>query len=382
MSENKPKSRPVTSRPRVGILGTGFISDFHIRCLKAIPEVELSAVCDTDPCKATACKKRWDIPHLFSSLPEMLNSGSVDVVHVLTPPVSHAEAALTCMEHGVDVFMEKPVGVSTAECDRLEDCAGRHRRTIGVNHNAVHYPAFLRLIKMIETWRLGNIEHVTACINLPLRQLSAGQHGHWMFREFGNIILEQGPHPLSQIQFLLGPIRDCSAVVSGRRRLNTGVAFHDTWQISLLCDRGTAQLLLSFGRDYLENSLHVIGQDGSALVDLRRNTIQVSEKSRFIDPVDNLRDAFQSSWAKVGQNVTNFAAYTLSFLKIRPPSDPFLLSIAGSIASFYTALQERRSPTMGLSEGTGVIRACERIVRDAAHNLESHSEKEHEHATA
>ena len=367
-------SRP-TGTIRVGVLGAGFISDYHIRPLRAVAQVEVTAVCDADRQKASACQKRWKIPQYFSSLPEMLRSGSVDVVHVLTPPSTHASAARACMESGCHVFVEKPMAVSSAECEQLKACASRSQRTLGVNHNAAFHPAVLRLLQMARNWRLGAIEHVTACVNVPLRQLWAGQHDHWIFREFGNIILEQAPHPLSQIQLLLGPVRECASTVSGLTHLETGVPFHDTWQVSLVCERGTAQLLLSFGREYMENSLHVIGQDGSAFVDLRRNTIRISEKSRFLDPVDNLRDAFRNSGTVLTQGVSSFVGYCLAFLNLRPSGDPFPLGISNSIQSFYDDLRQHRTPAMGLAEGASVIDGCERIVRSAENSLKMPGEE-------
>jgi predicted dehydrogenase len=234
---------------------------------------------------------------------------------------------------------------------------------------------------MIEGWRLGRVEHVTACVNVPLRQLSAGQHDHWMFRDFGNIVMEQAPHSLSQIQALLGPIQNSSASVSGLTQLRTGVPFYDTWQVSLECERGTAQLFLAFGREYQESSLHVIGQDGSAFVDLRRNTLRVADKSRFIEPADNLRDALQNARASASQGIANFLGYGLGFLQLRPPADAFSLSIATSVGRFYEALQQGKEPAMGLEEGAGIVRACESIVQDAARSLNASRREEREHVT-
>jgi predicted dehydrogenase len=364
-------SKPI----RVGILGAGFISDYHIRPLTRLANVELSAICDPDRGKALACQTRWKIPRLFQSLEQMLETGTVDVVHVLTPPPTHAQTAIACLEAGCHVFIEKPLAVSEAECQQIALCARRHHRTTGVNLNAVHFPVFRRLVDSIADWRLGAVEHVSACVNVPLRQLSAGQHDHWMFRKFGNIILELAPHPLSQIQLLLGPVVDCSVLVSGAVSLRSGADFYDTWQIALVCERGTAQLLLSVGREFLVNTMHVIGQDGEAFLDLRRNIIGSSDKSRFVDPADHLRNALISGRNLIRQGLVNFWDYGAAFLKLKPSSDPFSVSIASSIGQFYEALHQGQEPLSGLEAGTGIIAACERIIRAADDSVRSARDK-------
>ena len=211
---------------------------------------------------------------------------------------------------------------------------------LGVNHNNTYHPMFMRLEEVVKQRRMGALQHVSITLNVPLRQLDAGQHGHWMFRKPRNIILEQASHPLSQICRLLGPVRQAVCLVGGEILLNTGNPFYSTWQCSLVCERGTADLFLSFGREFLDYFLHAIGQDGVADIDFRRNTFRLSQKSRFVEPVDNFLDSLRSARSVFGQGVGNALGYTLSFLKLRPASDVFTVGMRGSIAAFYRDLRE------------------------------------------
>jgi predicted dehydrogenase len=361
---------------RTAIVGTGFISDFHIRVLKTIPGVVLTAVCDTDLRKAEAAGRRWGIPRVHDSAVQMLKSGEVDVVHILTPPALHAETALACLEAGCHVLIEKPLAVTTTECRAIKAAAAQHKRTACVNHNAVYQPAFQRLVEGVKTQRLGRVQHVVACANVPLRQLSAGQHGHWMFQRPGNIILEQAPHPLSQIQFLMGSFRTVSSLPSGPIRLKSGALFYDTWQISTVCERGTAQCFLSFGKEYFDFWLYVIGQDGSALVDLRRNAVHFHEKTRFMEPVEQVHIACRGGVTAVLEATRNLADYTLGFLKWKPPTDPFYQSMDGSIRAYYGALSQNPSPPAQLEQATDIIATCEAIAQPTAESVRSRTEGE------
>src|SRR5689334_16908086 len=88
---------------RTGILGAGYISEYHIRALQDCPETVLQAICDADCDKAARLQRKYRIPNCYASLDEMVSARQVDVVHVLVPPAAHAAAALRCLESGCDV---------------------------------------------------------------------------------------------------------------------------------------------------------------------------------------------------------------------------------------------------------------------------------------
>jgi predicted dehydrogenase len=361
----QPSTRPTSQPTRAAILGTGFIADFHARALQATPGVQLAAICDVDASKAAEFRSKWQISEAYDSLCDLLSKSRPDVVHILVPPALHCATAVQCLSARTHVFIEKPVALSLAECDRIAEAARLSGGIVGVNHNQACHPAFLRAEEETRKCRLGRIEHVSTFLSAPLRQLSAGQHNHWMFREPGNILLEQAPHPLSQIIRLLGPVRSAACSASGAQTLSTGKVFFDTWQVSLVCERGPAQLLLAFGRDHLEFSLQIIGQDATAHVDLRRNTIYVFDKTRFVEPMDQLINNWREGRSLASQGLTNFRDYCLGFLKLRPPSDTFSVGMNTSIQRFYGDLHAGVPPRMGLPEARAVIEACEKIAAAA-----------------
>ena len=347
---------------RVGVLGAGTHADWHARILKKIPGVALRAVCDTELSKASQLQQRWGIPQAYASLDRMLESGELDVVHVVTPPQFHAACAIECLEGGCHVFLEKPAAVSVSECEQIAAAMARSGRKLGVNHNLTFNPAFLGLLRAVQERRLGRIENVTVFFNMPFRLPSAGRH--WMFQNIGNIVYEAGPHPFSLVYRLIGKVRHASTVVSRETVLPNGRSFHGAWQTSLLAERGTAQCFLSFGTEYMDLWIHVVGQDGAAFADLRRNTLRVSEKSRFLPPVDDLLDSLRGGAPICRQGISNFANYALGFLGLKPPGDLFYTTMQGSMSAFYDALGAGKDPAIGLEEGQGVIEACAAVIKD------------------
>jgi len=352
---------------QIGIQGAGFIADFHARALKSIPGIHLAAVCDPIPERAERFARKWDIPRTCNSVEAMLDDRNLQALHVLIPPTLHASAVDSCLGRELAVLVEKPLAVSAGDCRRLSQKLAENGRgqTVGVNQNFLFHPAFKQIVGWIRECRLGGIQHVTAFSSVPLRQLSAGDHEHWMFQEPGNIILEQAPHPLSQIIYLLGPVRNVSTLVSGEMQLSTGVPFHRIWQVAMTCERGTAQCYFHFGSEYRDSWIHVLGQDGAAVADLRRDSAHMSEKTRFLEPVDDFLEGGVKAMSEARQAIANFKQYAKSILLKKPGGDAFSRSFCNSIGAFYAALQGGPEYPAGFDHATAVMEACELIINSA-----------------
>ena len=122
---------------RVGLLGAAYIVDAHVKALRALPEVELAAVCDLSKGRAEAAAASYGIGRAFTSLDEMLRSG-VTAVHVLTPPQLHTDLARQCLEAGVHALIEKPMGVSASACREVAELATRRGLALGLDYGLTH----------------------------------------------------------------------------------------------------------------------------------------------------------------------------------------------------------------------------------------------------
>ena len=77
---------------RAGLVGAGYISEYHAMALQKLPGVVLAGICDLDRARAATIAERFGIPGAYGSLKEMAAAARLDVVHVLTPPAFHAAA--------------------------------------------------------------------------------------------------------------------------------------------------------------------------------------------------------------------------------------------------------------------------------------------------
>jgi predicted dehydrogenase len=348
---------------KVALVGAGFIADYHAAALRRLPDTSIVGVVDHDASRAEALGSRWSIS-VFPTLDALLKVRP-DVVHILTPPPVHASAALACLDADCHLFIEKPVTVSSRECDEIVRASARRQRVVGVNQNALYHPAFQQMTRWIRERWLGRVEHVTAWWNVPLPQIQQRQFGHWMFAEPVNILLEQAVHPLSQIVYLLGQPLSCSVVTGDCVPLAADRSFVSTWTATLRCQRGTATCHLSFGRSFSETALHVIGEDGVAYADLRRNLARLSWKTKYIEQTDDLVNGIAAGGRTIHDAVLNFARYCLAFLKLRERSDPFYTGIEDSILAFHAAVRDGRPAPVSLAFGSTLVRACEMMAKAA-----------------
>ncbi len=193
------------SNKTVVLVGAGNIAHAHAAAIREIPGVSLLGVIDVNPAAARALASTYGASQVFATAEEAIASGA-DAFHILTPPDLHLRSALPYVQAGKTVLLEKPIGVSVAECDALRSAAQASGAVIGVNQNLIFNPAYVQLKQAVQSGRLGKPLYVDYVYEVPLRQLAARQFGHWMFREPVNILLEQAVHPLSQVVDLAGAV--------------------------------------------------------------------------------------------------------------------------------------------------------------------------------
>src|SRR5262249_49765089 len=111
-----------TPRFRVALVGCGRIAQTHCGYLRGLPQVELVGACDVNPAGREAFTNRWQLPS-FADVDELLSAAQPDVVHVVTPPATHAPLAIQLLKAGVHVLVEKPFAVTTAEAGEMRAVA-------------------------------------------------------------------------------------------------------------------------------------------------------------------------------------------------------------------------------------------------------------------
>ena len=109
---------PENEKVKFAIVGSGHIGKRHAEMIRRDPEGELVAMVDVRS-KSECGADDFDVP-FFNSIEELLASGlEFDVVNICTPNGLHAEQAIKALETKHNVVVEKPMGLSKDQCEKV-----------------------------------------------------------------------------------------------------------------------------------------------------------------------------------------------------------------------------------------------------------------------
>jgi predicted dehydrogenase len=113
-------------KTRVAIIGTGGIAPAHMEGLQCLSDrAEVVAAMDVDVTRVKEFCTKFSISSPYTEVAAMLLQEKPQLVHICTPPGTHCDLSIQCMEAGAWVLCEKPICASLAELDRLADAERR-----------------------------------------------------------------------------------------------------------------------------------------------------------------------------------------------------------------------------------------------------------------
>ena len=123
---------------RAGVIGVGYLGQFHAEKYASLPQVELAGVADADPARAALIAQKLNT-RSFSDPAELL--GSVDLVSIVVPTILHHRVAKQFLEQGIHVLLEKPITVTLEQADELIGLARDKGCVLQIGHIERFSPA-------------------------------------------------------------------------------------------------------------------------------------------------------------------------------------------------------------------------------------------------
>ena len=123
---------------KIGIIGCGGIANGkHMPSLKKLPDIEMVAFCDIIPERAVKAAGQYGAENAktFSDYKDLLKIDEIDVVHVCTPNISHAEISIAAMEAGKHVMCEKPMAKTAAEARLMLEAHKKTGKLLSIGYN-------------------------------------------------------------------------------------------------------------------------------------------------------------------------------------------------------------------------------------------------------
>ena len=159
------KTVDAQKKVRIGIIGTGWIADSHIRSYKKQPDVEIVAGCDLIPGKAAAFFKKHEVEGVktdYASHKEMLDDESLqlDAVSICTYNRQHAAPAIYALKKGVHVLLEKPMCVTLEEAVEICRAEKETGKILSIGFQP-RLDANMKMIKrIVESGELGQVYYI------------------------------------------------------------------------------------------------------------------------------------------------------------------------------------------------------------------------------
>ncbi|NOU65674.1 gfo/Idh/MocA family oxidoreductase [Paenibacillus sp. LMG 31461] len=145
---------------RIGIIGCGGIANGkHLPSLSKLSNVELVAFCDIIQESAATAATKYGIEGALvcEDYREVLQDATIDIVHVLTPNISHAEISIAALEAGKHVMCEKPMAKTAEDAKRMVETAKRTGKKLTVGYNNRFRPDSQHLKNVCADGELGHI---------------------------------------------------------------------------------------------------------------------------------------------------------------------------------------------------------------------------------
>ena len=142
---------------RWGLLSTANINRALIPPLKASKRNRLVAVASRSQAAAEKYAHEWKIPRAFGSYDALLNSRDVDVIYNPLPNGLHAEWTIKALQAGKHVLCEKPMALSLAEMDAIQNASRQTGRVVAEAFMYRHHAQTLQVTDMVQSGKLGKV---------------------------------------------------------------------------------------------------------------------------------------------------------------------------------------------------------------------------------
>lgn len=220
----------------VGLIGFGFAGrTFHAPVIRAVAGLRLVAILQR---KGDDAANRYPDVRIARNLEQLLASGSIQLVVIATPNVSHFDLARQCLLAGRHVVIDKPFATTYVEAAELVSLAEKCKRLLSVYQSRRFDGDFKTVCNLIASEVLGRIVLFESHYDRYRLQLRPGA---WREQAGpGNgVFFDLGPHLIDQALTLFGTPEAVSADIRIER---DGAVVDDAFNVTLLYPRLRVQL--------------------------------------------------------------------------------------------------------------------------------------------
>src|SRR3954451_18221803 len=176
----------------IGVVGFGYWGPNLVRNFANSESSRVLAVSDLDPAKLALSRRLYPTVVTTPDFRELLKHGAIEAIAIATPVHTHYELAMTALQAGKHVFVEKPLAPTSDQARRLIDEADRRNLILMVDHTFLYTPAVQKIHELLLEGALGDVYYYDSI------RSSLG-----LFQSDVNVIWDLAVHDISIIQYIL-----------------------------------------------------------------------------------------------------------------------------------------------------------------------------------
>lgn len=154
--------------------------------------------------------RRHNVPRFYTDADKLINDPGINAVYVATPPGSHAEYALKIIRAGKPVYIEKPMALNYAECQKINKEADKNKIPVFVAYYRRTLPGFNLIKDLINKGEIGQMRFVRIQLFKPLSEEERSGNLPWRVKpelSGGGHFFDLASHQLDYLDYLLGPVQ-------------------------------------------------------------------------------------------------------------------------------------------------------------------------------
>lgn len=194
---------------RYALIGCGRISTNHIKAALN-NKLEIVAVCDVVPENMESVLKNNGVDtdqsiKRYEDYKKMIEENDLDLVSIATESGLHGQIALYCIEHHINVIIEKPMAMSLEEADKIIDLANKAGVKVSACHQNRFNIAVQKMRKALESGRFGRLSHGSIHVRWNRNRdyyEQAPWRGTW--KNDGGALMNQCIHGIDLLRWMMG----------------------------------------------------------------------------------------------------------------------------------------------------------------------------------
>lgn len=340
---------------RFGMVTYGKVARLQVAAMRGVDGVELAGVWGRDRAKREAFASEFGIKP-YESMRAMADAG-VEVAVVSSPHLIHREHAIEALEAGMHVLVEKPLAISTGDCDAMIDAAARAGKTLGVISQRRWFPAVRRVKDAIDAGKIDApvlADVVVFGWRDEAYYKSDPWRGSWS-GEGGGVLVNQAVHQLDILLWYMGPVAE---VHSYWGNLNHPyIEVEDTAVAVLRFESGALGSIIASNsqKPGIYAKVHVHGRNGATA------GVQTDGGMMFIAGMAGIAEPAKIDLWTIPGEEGKPAAWEAEDAMLYGRVEPNAYFHGLQFADFAAAVRDGREPAVSAAEGRATVALFEAL---------------------